>query len=91
VAILKWNSTIQSFLNLASTERVIFDLSSPRGFSVNDGIPKEYGTLVYETLNNAVQLIAQAGKGAVLAKRDLKAAFRHIPVHPCDYWLLVFE
>src|SRR5438876_5440912 len=24
-------------------------------------------------------------------KRDLKAAFRHIPISPCDYWLLLFE
>ena len=71
--------------------RVIFDLSSPEGASVNDGIPKEYGTLVYETLNDAIQLIAQAGRGAVMMKRDLKAAFRHVPINPCDYWLLLFE
>jgi len=71
--------------------RVIFDLSSPEGTSVNDGIPKEYGTLVYETLNDAVQLVAQAGRGAVMMKRDLKTAFRHVPISPCDYWLLVFE
>jgi hypothetical protein len=24
-------------------------------------------------------------------KRDLKAAFQHIPINPCDYWLLLFE
>jgi hypothetical protein len=71
--------------------RVIFDLSSPEGASVNDGIPKEYGILVYKTLNDAIQLIAQAGRGAVMMKRDLKAAFRHIPINPCDYWLLLFE
>src|SRR5277367_1383974 len=71
--------------------RVIFDLSCPTGLSVNDGIPKEYGSLVYETLNDAVQMVAMAGKGAVMMKRDLKAAFRHVPINPCDYWLLVFE
>jgi hypothetical protein len=65
--------------------RVIFDLSSPEGSSVNDGIPIEYGAIVYETLNDAIRLVAQAGKGAVMMKRDLKAAFRHIPMHPCDY------
>jgi len=48
--------------------RVIFDLSSPQGSSVNDGIPKEYGTFVYETQNDAVRLVVQAGKGAVLMK-----------------------
>jgi hypothetical protein len=51
--------------------RVIFDLSSPEGASVNDGIPNEYGTLAYETLNDAIRLVAQAGKGAVMMKRDL--------------------
>jgi Reverse transcriptase (RNA-dependent DNA polymerase) len=71
--------------------RVIFDLSSPQGHSVNDSIPKEYGTIVYETLDHAIRLIAQAGKGAVMMKRDLKSAFRHIPISPCDYWLLMFE
>ena len=71
--------------------RVIFDLSSPEGVSVNDGIPKEYGTIAYETLNDAIRLVAQAGKGSVMMKRDIKAAFRHVPINPCDYWLLMFE
>ena len=71
--------------------RTIFDLSSPDGHSVNDDIPKEYGTIIYETLDNAIRLIAQAGRGAVMMKRDLKSAFRHVPINPCDYWLLVFE
>src|SRR5437667_8040899 len=26
-----------------------------------------------------------------MMKRDLKTAFRHVPISPCDYWLLVFE
>ena len=71
--------------------RVIFDLSSPQDSSVNDGILKEYGALIYETLNDAIWLIAQAGKGAMMMKRNLKAAFHHIPINPCDYWLLLFE
>jgi hypothetical protein len=71
--------------------RMIFDLSSPNGYSVNDGIPKEYGSLVYETLGNAIQLVAQAGKGAMMMKWDLKSAFHHVPIDPCDYWLLLFE
>ena len=71
--------------------RTIFDLSCPEFFSVNDGILKEYGTISYESLKTAIQLVAQAGKGAVMMKRDLKSAFRHIPVSPHDYWLLIFE
>ena len=65
--------------------RTIFDLSSPDDHSVNDGIPKEYGTIIYETLDNAIRLIAQAEKGAVMMKRDLKSAFHHVPINPCDY------
>ena len=71
--------------------RVIFDLSSPRRRSVNDGIPTQYGAIVYETLDDAIQLVAKAGRGAVMMKRDLKSAFRHVPVNPSDHWLLIFE
>jgi len=71
--------------------RTIFDVSSPDGHSVNDGIPKEHGTIIYETLNDAIRLIAQVGRGAIMMKQDLKSAFRHVPISPCDYWLLLFE
>src|SRR5438552_16941814 len=59
--------------------RVIFDLSSPEGHSVNDNILKEYGPIIYEAIGDAIRL------------RDLKSAFRHVPINPCDYWLLIFE
>jgi len=71
--------------------RVIFDLSCPDGRSVNDGIPKEYGAIVYELLSRALELVARAGRWAVMIKRDLKSAFRHVPVSPTDYWCLIFE
>lgn len=71
--------------------RMIFDLSSPEGYSVNDGIPTKCGSIFYETLNDAMCLVAQAGRGAVMMRRDLKSTFRHIPVNPNDYWLLIFE
>jgi Reverse transcriptase (RNA-dependent DNA polymerase) len=71
--------------------RRIFDLSSPAGNSVNDYIPSAYGTLKYETFDSAVQAIAKAGRGSILMKRDLKAAFRMIPVCTEDQWLLTFE
>jgi len=71
--------------------RVIFDLSAPDGQSVNDGIPKEYGVIVYESVEDAMLLVARAGRGARMMKRDLKSAFRHIPVSQLDHWLLIFE
>ena len=71
--------------------RRIHDLSFPHGTSVNDGIPKHYGSLKYQTLDDAIRLIAKAGPGVQLHKRDLKDAFRKIPVSPYDHWLLLFQ
>ena len=71
--------------------RRIHDLSYPHPRSVNDGIPANAGTLHYQTFDDAVQLIAAAGQFATLRKRDLKDAFRVIPLSPYDYWLFLFE
>lgn len=70
--------------------RRIHDLSFPYGNSVNDGIPPDWGTLEYTTFDEAVQVLLQQGQGALLVKRDLKDAFRHIPVATSDQWLLAF-
>jgi len=71
--------------------RRIFDLSSPKNQSVNDHIAKEFGYLQYETFDEAVAAIATAGQNATLLKRDLKSAFRMVPVCTEDQWLLIFE
>jgi len=71
--------------------RRIHDLSFSRGRSVNDGIPEAYGTLSYQTFDDAIRLVAKHGKRVTLRKRDLRDAFRKIPVLPYDYWLLLFE
>jgi hypothetical protein len=73
------------------TWRCIHHLSAPRGNSVNDYIPKEWATLTYTTFDQAMALVTQVGAGAWLVKRDLADAFRHIPVHPSDWWLLGFQ
>ena len=70
--------------------RRIHDLSYPLGRSVNDGIPEAFGTLTYQTFDDAVRLVAKHGRRTILRKRDLKDAFRMIPVSPYDYWLLMF-
>ena len=71
--------------------RLIFDLSCPDGASVNDGIPASHGAIVYEPLSVAMSLVAQVGRGAMMLKRDLKSAFRYIPVSILDQWCLIFE
>ena len=68
--------------------RLIFDLSHPKGYSVNDGIPKELCSMSYITTDDAVRKIVQLGPGSLLAKIDIKSAFRLIPVHPADRHLL---
>ena len=68
--------------------RMIHHLSFPDGGSVNDFIPPEYCSVHYATVDDAVRMIKYLGKDAVLAKTDVRSAFRIIPVHPSDYHLL---
>ena len=64
--------------------RLILDLSSPHGHSVNDGISKDLCSLKYATVDQAVRRILQLGEGSYLAKIDIQHAFRNIPVNPED-------
>ena len=70
--------------------RRIHDLSYPHGQSVNDGIPHDWGSLEYATYDDAVDALLSIGPRAQFVKRDLKDAFRHIPVAISDQWLLGF-
>ena len=68
--------------------RLILDLSSPTGSSVNDGIAKHLCSMHYSTLDQAITVIAKKGPAALLAKIDIAAAYRIIPIHPEDRHLL---
>ena len=68
--------------------QVIHDLSWPRGHSVNDFIPVEHFHCQYDTLDQAISLLKQAGHRAMMAKVDLSDAYRHILVRP-EYWELL--
>ena len=68
--------------------RLIVDLSHPSGHSVNDGIPKPLCSLSYITVDSAIAEILKLGRGALLAKVDIKSAFRLLSVHPADRHLL---
>jgi len=68
--------------------RLIVDLSHPKGHSVNDGISKPLCSLKYVTIDEAIKAIVQLGQGALLAKIDIKSAFRLLPVHPTDRHML---
>ena len=64
------------------------DLSSPEGASVNDGISRKWCSLSYLSADEVVHTVVRLGRGALMAKSDLKAAYRNVPVHPDDHWLL---
>jgi len=71
--------------------RLIVDLSHPANNSINDGIPKDLCSLTYITVDTAVNHIIELGPGTLLAKIDIKSAFRLLPVHPTDRHLLAME
>ena len=73
--------------------RVIVDLSWPIGNAVNDGISKdtylnEPIDLRYTSVEEVCNMVLAIGRGAVLYKRDLRRAYRQIPVDPRDYCYL---
>lgn len=68
--------------------RLIIDLSSPHGHSINDGIDPAAWSLHYIKIDDVVHMLANLGKGALIAKFDIESAFRNIPVHHLDRHLL---
>ena len=68
--------------------RLIVDLSSPGGLSVNDGIDPDEFTMQYITVDQIIRMISSYGLGALIAKFDVEAAYRNIAVHPSDRYLL---
>lgn len=68
--------------------RLIVDLSSPGGLSVNDGIDPDKFTMQYITVDQIIRMISSYGLGALIAKFDVEAAYRNIAVHPSDRYLL---
>ena len=64
------------------------DLSSPSVASVNNGIDPSQCSVHYSGLDEALAMICKLGKGALLAKLDLKSACRIILVHPDNRPLL---
>ena len=68
--------------------RMTVDLSSPSGASVNDFVDPSLCSLQYASVDNAAEFVAKVGRGALLAKLDIKSAYRNISVHPGDRHLL---
>ena len=62
--------------------RLITDLSFPEGASINDAIDSTLCSLKYITVDQVAQQAVRLGKGSLLAKIDIKAAYRLVPVSP---------
>jgi hypothetical protein len=65
--------------------RLINDLSSPKCYSVNDGI--YHMPTKWQLIQHALQLMTDMGRGCHLAKMDVKSAYRLLPIHPTDWHL----
>ena len=89
-------SQLQTVDKDKTKRRVVLDLSFPPGRSVNDGIPKDTFLDVPFHLSlplsaDFVNLILSKGAGCFLYKKDLKRAYRQIPVDPRDYKFLGYK
>ena len=68
--------------------RLITDLSYPEGNSVNDAIDPSLCSLSYITVDQVAEKALALGRGALIAKTDIKSAYRLVPVYPNDRrWL----
>ena len=74
-----------------------FRLSYTHENSVNSGIPVDFSSVRYASIQDAIVLLCKTfrsyfvkrlGVGCYLAKTVIKSAFRIIPIHPEDYPLL---
>jgi len=68
--------------------RLIVDLSHPESRSVNDGVNRELCSLQYARVEEVVWKLLGLGPGAQMAKIDIRSAYRMVPVHPQDRFLL---
>ena len=68
--------------------RLILDLSSPEGQSVNDGIPKPPFRVEYVSVDAFIDGIMTLGRGTLMAKFSVASAYRNVAIHPDDRPLL---
>jgi len=68
--------------------RTIYHLSYPYDDAINDYICKDDYSLNYVTIDDAVAIVQKLGRNCLMAKTDIKSAFRVIPIHPDDHELL---
>ena len=70
--------------------RLIHNLSSPLGNSINHFIPSYESKVQFAKFDDAIKIAKKLGVGTLIAKTDIQSAFRLLPIHPSDYPLLGF-
>ena len=68
--------------------RMIVDLSSPQGNSINDSIDDIFAKVNYARLEDALSLVLKCGPTPYMAKTDIEKAFRLLPLNPDQYHLV---
>ena len=71
--------------------RLVLNLSYPLNNSVNDFIDKEFCTVRYSSIDDAVKMVQKLGSRALLSKADIKSAFRLLKIWPGDFDQLGFS
>ena len=68
--------------------RLIHHLSHPWGEGINAYIDDEASKVVFAKFDQAIKLASIQGKGALMAKFDVKSAYRLLPVRESDFKFL---
>lgn len=71
--------------------RLIHNLSYPANNSVNDFTDRQYCSVRYSSIDDAVEMVKRIGIGGKLAKADIKSAFRLLRISPSDFDQLGFS
>ena len=71
--------------------RLIFNLSHPPNSSVNDEIDPELSKVSYSDLDDVIKIMLHMPGEIYLAKADIQAAFKLLPVHTGDQPLLLCQ
>ena len=82
--------------SISDCRHTIFDLSFPKGYSVNDGVLTDsyLGTkfqMHYPTVDTIVNTLNNLGPEANIFKVDISRAFRHLRIDPGDIDLLALQ
>ena len=70
---------------------MIHHLSYPIGDSIIDQIDPNRCTVKNAKFDDAISLVQEKGKSCLMAKCDVKSAFRLLPIHPNDFELVGFK